>query len=260
MRPHGIFAEITTPFNYKGDIYRTKVQHNVEKWNQVALAGYVVCGHAGEAAALSIEERTLVWELVAKYASPDKLLLASMMAVDSQSILPLMERVSGLGYKAVVLDRAQAARTLEGTGIPILLVSDEHAPDQISSHPRVAGILETAKRPQVGQNVLVSDATTLWDSLRRGASGAVLAFASAAPYATIAIWEAYQTREEQAGMDWQARIASAAQLVGAQYGTPGLKYAMDLNGYYGGRTRTPGPALSSYAKNEIENAFRSLKG
>ena len=48
MKLQGIFAEITTPFDHKGDIYKTKVEHNVEKWNRTTLAGYVVCGRAGE--------------------------------------------------------------------------------------------------------------------------------------------------------------------------------------------------------------------
>ena len=47
-------------------------------------------------------------------------------------------------------------------------------------------------------------------SLLMGACGAILAYANAAPYSTIAIWEAYRTREEAAGLDWQNRIAPAA--------------------------------------------------
>jgi 4-hydroxy-2-oxoglutarate aldolase len=47
-------------------------------------------------------------------------------------------------------------------------------------------------------------------------------------------------------MDWQNRIIRAAQLVTTKYGVPGLKYAMELNGYYGGPPRLPltviGPA------------------
>ncbi len=38
-------------------------------------------------------------------------------------------------------------------------------------------------------------------------------------------------------MDWQNRIGRAAALVTTKYGIPGLKHAMDLNGYYGGPPR-----------------------
>ena len=92
------------------------------------------------------------------------------------------------------------------------------------------------------------------------ACGAILAYANAAPYSTIAIWEAYRTREEAAGLDWQNRIARAAALVTTKYGVPGLKHAMDLNGYYGGPPRLPLVVTAPDAKREIEEAFRDLKG
>ncbi len=49
-------------------------------------------------------------------------------------------------------------------------------------------------------------------------------------------------------------------LVTTSYGIPGLKYAMDLNGYYGGPPRLPLIPPSPDAKREIEEAFRDLKG
>jgi 4-hydroxy-2-oxoglutarate aldolase len=55
MKLHGIFVPIATPFNYDGEVYATKVEHNVTKWNKTGLAGYVVCGPAGESALLSAE-------------------------------------------------------------------------------------------------------------------------------------------------------------------------------------------------------------
>jgi 4-hydroxy-2-oxoglutarate aldolase len=93
-----------------------------------------------------------------------------------------------------------------------------------------------------------------------GATGAILAFANAAPYAAIAIWEAYRMREEEAGRDWQNRIAHAAGLVTSKYGVPGLKHAMDLNGYYGGPPRLPLSVPTVDARREIEAAFKDLKG
>ena len=93
-----------------------------------------------------------------------------------------------------------------------------------------------------------------------GACGAILAYANAAPYSTIAIWEAYRTREEAAGLDWQNRIGRAAALVTTKYGIPGLKHAMDLNGYYGGPPRLPLCPPAEAAKREIEEAFKDLKG
>jgi 4-hydroxy-2-oxoglutarate aldolase len=60
--------------------------------------------------------------------------------------------------------------------------------------------------------------------------------------------------------DWQARIAKAAQLVTTKYGIPGLKYAMDLNGYYGGPPRLPLTPVCPGAQREIAEAFAGIRG
>jgi 4-hydroxy-2-oxoglutarate aldolase len=108
--------------------------------------------------------------------------------------------------------------------------------------------------------MLVGSAPMLWPSFVVGAVGAILAFANAAPYATISIWEAWRAREDEAARDIQNRIARAAVLVTTKHGIPGLKYAMDLNGYCGGNPRLPLVPPAPGAKREIEEAFRDIKG
>ena len=62
---------------------------------------------------------------------------------------------------------------------------------------------------------LTGSAGGIWEALQAGAHGAVISFASAAPYAAIAIWEAFRTRErrdekkrehERAGNDSQENL------------------------------------------------------
>ena len=140
----------------------------------------------------------------------------------------------------------------------------------LSEHPNIIAVKESsgsieklmkmARESKPGFQVLSGSAPTLWPCFLMGATGAVLAYANAAPYSTIAIWEAFRTRELEAGQDWQNRIAQAAVLVTVKYGIPGLKYAMDLNGYYGGPPRLPLTVLCPEAKHEIEEAFKDLKG
>jgi 4-hydroxy-2-oxoglutarate aldolase len=139
----------------------------------------------------------------------------------------------------------------------------------LSEHPNIIAIKESSgnlekvmqmiRIVKPGFQVLVGSALTLYPSLTVGAVGAVLAYANAAPYSVIAIWEAFRTREHEAVLDWQNRIAKAAQLVTAKYGVPGLKHAMDLNGYYGGPPRLPLTPVGPEARREIEEAFADLK-
>lgn len=276
MKLQGIFAEITTPFDHKGDVYKTKVEHNVEKWNRTTLAGYVVCGRAGEGALLAAEEKIAVWEMVAKYAAPEKVLIAATAMPGVRESVALANRAADLGYKAALVDVPHRRAEIQSlyfraiadqSRIPVIVGGCE--PDvaaAIAQHPNIVAWCGDAGKAAgsgvgVSLEMLARSATHLWPALQSGAAGAILDFAAAAPYACIAIWEAHRTREEEAGMDWQNRILRAAEVIGeCHYGAPGLKHAMDLNGYYGGPPRLPLVVPRAEARREIEEAFGGFKG
>lgn len=294
MKLQGIFPPVTTPFDHNGNIYAAKVQHNIEKWNRTTLSGYAVCGSTGESVMLSAGEKVELWEMVARYAASEKLLIAGTGVESVRETVCLTNRAAELGYKAALvktphyyknlLNRADAQMlyyrsVADQARIPIIIYNFPQATAldipadavvQLSEHPNLIGIKESSgnmekvmymiREARPGFQVLVGNAPTLWPALLMGASGAILAFANAAPYATIAIWEAYRTREEEAARDWQNRIARAAVLVTSKYGIPGLKHAMDLNGYYGGPPRLPLSVPTPEARHEIEEAFKDLKG
>ena len=294
MKLQGIFPPIATPFDHNGDIYPAKVRHNVEKWNRTALSGYVVMGSTGESVMLTADEKYTMWELVAKHAAPEKLLIAGTGMEGVRETVALTNRAAEMGYKAAMvrtphyyknlINRADAQAlyfraVADQSRIPLIIYNWPQATGvdipveavvALSEHPNVIAIKESSgnlekvmqmiREVKHGFQVLVGSAPTLWPSLLMGASGAILAYANAAPYSVIAIWEAYRTREEAAGLDWQNRIGRPAALVTTKYGIPGLKYAMDLNGYYGGPPRLPLVPPSPEAKKEIEEAFKDLKG
>jgi 4-hydroxy-2-oxoglutarate aldolase len=294
MRLQGIFPPITTPFDHAGNIYAAKLQHNIEKWNLTTLAGYVVTGSTGESVLLSAGERVELWEMVARYAAPEKLLIAGTGVESVRETVCLTNRAAEMGYKAALVktphyyknqfNRADAQtlyyRAVAGrVRIPVIIYNFPQATSldipaaavaELSHHPNIIGIKESSgnmekimqmlRESRPGFQVTVGSAPTLWPSLLMGATGAILAFANAAPYACIAIWEAYRMREEEAGRDWQNRIARAAALVTSKHGIPGLKHAMDLNGYYGGPPRLPLSVPTPEARREIEEAFLDLKG
>jgi 4-hydroxy-2-oxoglutarate aldolase len=118
---------------------------------------------------------------------------------------------------------------------------------------------EVVRAVKPGFQVLSGSGVGFWEALQVGASGAILAMANVIPYACVTIWEAFRTREREAGHDWQMRITPPGRLIAAKHGIPGLKYAMDLNGYYGGPPRLPMIPPSSEAKAEIEEAFADLR-
>jgi 4-hydroxy-2-oxoglutarate aldolase len=118
---------------------------------------------------------------------------------------------------------------------------------------------QVCRAVQPGFQTLSGSGLNFPQALKLGASGAILAIANPLPYVCVTIWEAFRTREQEAVEDWQNRIIPAGRLIATRYGIPGLKYAMDLNGYYGGPPRLPMIPTSAEGKAELEAAFDGLR-
>ncbi len=293
MKLQGMFVAAATPFDHTGAIYRVKVQHNFDKWSRTSVAGFVVGSMAGEGPLLEPEEKLELLRLAVPLVG-ERTLIADVSAEGVHLAAKLARESAAAGAHAVVASVPHEYRNLmygheaqllffralaDQSPVPVLLrnypqmTGVDLLPEttaRLAEHPNVAGVIETGTPVSRVEQlrsltpktfaVLAGSEGNVWDSLKAGANGAVLAFASAAPYATIAIWEAFRTREEEAGLDWQARIAHPAMLVTDMYSVAGLKHAMDLNGYYGGVPRLPFTPVSADAKREIEDAFRDLRG
>src|SRR5665213_8101 len=290
----GILPPIATPFDHRGELYKVKVQHNVEKWNRTGLTGYVVCGSTGESVYLTTEEKLQMWEWVAEYAASDKVLVCGTGMESVRETVALTNAAAERGYKAAMVRTPFYYKNLvhkmdtqilffravaDQTKIPLMIYNwpqvtgvdiSAEAVAVLSQHPNIFAIKESSgnlekciqmiQDVKPGFQVLTGSAPILAPSLAIGCAGAVLAFANGAPFATVSMWEAQRSRETAAAMDWQKRILRAAQLVTVKYGVPGLKHAMDLNGYYGGPPRLPLTVITPEAKVEIERAFDGLKG
>jgi dihydrodipicolinate synthase/N-acetylneuraminate lyase len=115
------------------------------------------------------------------------------------------------------------------------------------------------RQKEVGFQVLVGAAQKLEPSLAAGAVGAILAFADAAPTACYEIYAAYKEGNQTLAREKQHRIAAAAQRIVAELSIPAVKYAMDLNGYYGGPCRLPLLPLTGELKTEIETLMADIR-
>lgn len=294
MKLQGILASVATPFDHTGAIYRVKVQHNFEKWCRTSLAGFVVGSLAGEGPLMDADDKLEVLRLAAPAVTENRLLILDVSSEGVHPAAKLAAQGAAAGAHAVIssapfryreTDRATEAQLnyfralADRSPVPVVLHNipastgvdlDPATVAALSAHPNIVGVVESgtpANRIQEirvlagkGFAILTGTDAQLWDGLKAGANGAALATASAAPYATIAIWEAFRTREEEAGIDWQARIAHPSHLVTSVHGPAGLKHAMDLNGYYGGPPRLPYSPPMDETRREIEDAFRDLKG
>ncbi|OLE57241.1 MAG: dihydrodipicolinate synthase family protein [Chloroflexi bacterium 13_1_20CM_2_59_7] len=115
------------------------------------------------------------------------------------------------------------------------------------------------RQKEVGFQVLVGAAQKLEPSLQAGAVGAILAFADAAPTACYEIYAAWKEGDIKLACLKQERIAQAAQRVVGELGIPGVKYAMDFNGYFGGPVRMPLLPLTADLKAEVERLLADIR-
>ena len=86
-----------------------------------------------------------------------------------------------------------------------------------------------------GFQLLCGSAQTLYPSLEAGATGGVLALATFAPQACCEVYTAWAEKDPVLAAEKQERIAQAGIEIAGKMGIPGVKYALDVNGYYGGR-------------------------
>jgi 4-hydroxy-2-oxoglutarate aldolase len=293
MKLQGIYVAAATPFDHTGALYRVKVQHNFDKWSHTSVSGFLVGSLAGEGPLLEPSEKLDLLRLAAPNVG-ERTLIADVTAEGVHVAAKQAKESAEAGAHAVVslvphqyrnLMYGPEAQTLyfralaDQSPVPVII---QNAPQMtgvdllpettalLASHPNIVGVIETGTpvgriqqiRELAGKDfaVLAGTEASVWDSLKAGANGAAVPFASAAPYAMIAIWEAHRTREEEAGLDWQERITRPSMLVTDMYSVAGLKHAMDINGYYGGPPRLPFVPVSADARTEIDDAFQGLRG
>src|SRR5581483_5533447 len=252
MKIQGIFPALATCFDEDGNLYKAKVLHNIRKLNQIALSGYVVCGSTGETPLLSVDERIQLMEWVREASAEGKTLIAGVGAESVHETVRIANRAAEAGFHVALALTPYYYRTqmhrpdtqalyfravADQSKLPVLLynipqVTGYDLPAdtiaELSQHPNIIGmkdssgnlqkLTEVVRVVKPGFQVLSGAGVSFWDALQIGATGAILAIANPLPYACITIWEAFRTREENAGRDWQARITPASQLIARQHG------------------------------------------
>ena len=121
----------------------------------------------------------------------------------------------------------------------------------------VSGI--KTRQKEVGFQVLAGLAQKLEPSLQAGAVGAVLAFADVAPTACYEIYAAWKEGDAELATPEAGANHKGGATRGSELGIPGLKYGMDLNGYYGGPARLPLLPLTADLKHEVEQLLADVR-
>lgn len=92
---------------------------------------------------------------------------------------------------------------------------------------------------------------------RAGADGAMVPFAACAPQATYEVWAAWKDGNVPLAEEKQRRLLEAAGWLEDRI--PALKFACDLNGYFGGSARLPLLPLTGEERLEVERMMRPMR-
>lgn len=285
MKLDGIFAPLTTPFSADGSLALDLLRKNIGRYNQTRLRGYVINGSTSESVLLRWEEVYRIWETVKEAAAPGKMLIAASGAESTAETIEHTNRAASLGYelalvrtpsfyKPAMSDQTLAMhylRVADASRIPILLYSVPiftnvtiKAPlvASVAKHPNIIGIKDSsgnvagiaaiiAAAPKSFQS-LVGSSSTLQESLKAGAVGAILALANAFPEICVDIYEASRAGDSARASLLQKKLSAASEMFGTRYGIAGLKYALDRFGYFGGTPRPPLLPVNEMEQREID--------
>ena len=165
--------------------------------------------------------------------------------------------------RTAVVTEVQQAVTARMLSAP---AAEEHGGRLVSVGQLTGGSDVAVARPriktrskEVGFQVLVGAAHTLLDSLLAGASGGVLGFAAPAPTICFEIHAAWRDNDIDLARSKQLGLTAATKRIVSELGIPAIKYAMDLNGYYGGLPRLPLLPLAAAQKAEIEGLMSPFR-
>lgn len=287
---NGIIPALITPF-IDGAVSKDKIKINVEKYNEFGLAGYLVLGSTGESILMNNNECITAIKAVKDYASKDKVIIAGTGRQSTFATIAFTNRAADAGadYALVVTPfyykTAMTAEALqryyidvaEGSKIPVLMYSVPKFTalslpvETISSvmyHTNIAGIKDSSgditrlnEIIATGKeefSVLQGSGSVIYDSLDAGADGCILGLANIAPGETVEVFDAFRTGDHSRARNIQERLVPANKEIVGNYGVPGIKFAMELLGYYGGHPRLPilpaGPEMRTHIKTLLETA------
>jgi 4-hydroxy-2-oxoglutarate aldolase len=138
---------------------------------------------------------------------------------------------------------------------------------ELAKHPNILGLKESSGDVRLISevvwntsnqkfSVLAGAAPVLFPNMMAGARGGIVALACAAPKAMVTLYEAWSAGDYRKAGEVQRIIAPAAAAVTAKYGIPGLKAAMQLEGFDSGVPRRP---LLPLKPEQIDDLAQTLR-
>ncbi|MGE5359216.1 MAG: dihydrodipicolinate synthase family protein [Bacteroidales bacterium] len=292
MNLHGIYPPITTPFTDAEDIDFQALGRNLQRWMTTGISGVVVLGSNGEAPYLGDDEAYRVIATAREQVPRDRWLIAGAGAESTRETIAAVDRAADAGADVVLVRtpgyfKSQMTADVfvrhytavaDASRVPVLLYDAPMftgvtlpvaAVATLAQHANIIGLKESA--PDIGLvadfiantpsdfQVLVGSAPTLYASLCVGAVGGIVALACVTPDLCVRLLTLVREGRHHEAITLQRQLTPLARSVTATYGVGGLKAALELAGYVGGRPRLPLVPPSPQGIDVIRGQFEKLQ-
>ena len=290
MRPHGVLAPLTTPFE-RDRVAPARLRENIARYESAGLGGYLLFGSSGEAPLLSEPEKVHLLAAARDAVPGGKPLIVGTGLESTDATISLGRRAADGGadlllvltphyYSSQMTPPAleeHYTRVADASALPLLLYSvprftgveiPVESVIALSRHERIVGIKDSAGdvgRLARQQLETPADFLVICGSHRAalGAAGAGIEsaiLAAANPFAA-AYRETFRLAvagETVAAQRLHERLAPVSDRVVSRLGVPGIKAAMDLSGLYGGPPRAPLLPVEEETKRELQLQIDAL--
>jgi 4-hydroxy-2-oxoglutarate aldolase len=278
----GVYAPICTPFDDHEDVDLGALRGNLARYAASGIHGYLALGSNGENRSLTEEERLAVLDTIVRHRGPGQLVMAGA-AYDAQRLAErFLVAAADLGADhALVLSpgyfrKQMTAEVLyrffatlaDEAPLPILLYNAPGfngitlEPDlvrRLAAHPRIVGMKDSAasgiesflplQRPDFA--VLAGSANFVFPAMLGGSPGGTVSLANSFPQVALRLYAYGEARDEERGPAYQDFVTRVNKAISGTHGVPGVKAAMDLAGFVGGRPRRPLLPLSDEAREAL---------
>ncbi len=284
MKLAGVMPPITTPFENE-EVALDRLRENLQRWNQTDLSGYLVLGSNGEAVYLNDKERLSIVEASREIIPSSKIMLVGTGMESTQETIRFTNQVAQIGADcALVITPCYFKGSMkpqilydhfvsvaESSRIGILVYNvprftginiEPELVARLSEHPNIIGfkdssgnigqLSEIVHLSQKNFAVFAGAAPVFFSALCIGAVGGILAVANVVPQEFCKIQILFNEGKIDAAKELQNLLTPLAKAVTVKYGIGGLKLAMDLAGYFGGKPRLPLQKPAKEVKEELK--------
>ncbi len=288
----GIVPPMVTPFDESGGVIYSDFESNIGRYLEEGVQGYLVLGSNGESVYLEHDEKLKLIETARRCVPESMMLLAGTGLESTQATIQLTREAADRGVDGVLIKNpfyyksqmtsdvylAHYTAVADRSPVPVVLYNvpmftgiSMEAPlmIELAKHPNIRGVKESA-----GNVALISEmawattdhdfsivagaAPTLFPNMTAGARGGIVALACAAPSVMIRLYRAFEEGDYPLSAAMQRIVAPSAVAVTARYGIPGLKAAMEFEGFRPGLPRRPLLPLGASERKDLERTLERM--